>query len=226
MVSTACYVAPSTWVKGSPLAAHLGALRFPHLRVGVCWASSAPTFLPLWPTRLDLPVRLLVCSLDVLCLPQRAVWCARASTAAYPAVGLPVVVTAIAVCDLAGSARCCPRPFSCRASIPFPWHASFPLVPRFASPRIVAWLFALDVSARPHCWLLLCVPTIIAFIGSSFASMARPSRWLLTCGSRFGSPWHVSPLFWAALFNYYLYLSRFSTPSRIDLSLYLFVPLC
>ncbi|KAK8713408.1 hypothetical protein V6N13_148626 [Hibiscus sabdariffa] len=170
---------------------HLGALRFPHLRVGVCWASSAPAFLPLWPTRLDLPVRLLVCSLDVLCLPQRTVWCAWASTAAYPVVGLPVVATAVAECNLAGPARCCPRPFSCRASILFPWHARFPLVPRFASPRFVAWLFALDVSARPHCWLLLCVPTIITFIGSSFASMARPSRWLLTCGSRFGSPWHV-----------------------------------
>ncbi|KAK8660311.1 hypothetical protein V6N13_051239 [Hibiscus sabdariffa] len=86
---------------------------------------------------------------------------------------------------------CCPRPFSYRASVPLPWRASFPLVPRFASPRIVAWLLALDISARPHCWPLLCVPKIVAFLSTSFASLAQPSCWLLTCGSRLGSPWHV-----------------------------------
>ncbi|KAK8544218.1 hypothetical protein V6N13_116499 [Hibiscus sabdariffa] len=172
---------------------HLGVLCSPHLGVGVCWASSAPTFLPLRSTRLDLPVRLLACPLDVLFLPQRAVWCAQARIAAYHVVWLLVVATVVAERGLAGPTRCCPRPFSCRASIPFPWHASFSLVPQFASPRIVAWLLALDVSARPHYWPLLCVPTIIAFISSSFASMARPSRWLLTCGSRFGSPWAAAP---------------------------------
>ncbi|KAK8585397.1 hypothetical protein V6N13_076271 [Hibiscus sabdariffa] len=121
-------------------------------------------------------MRLLACSPDVVCLPQRAVWCTRVRTAAYLVVLLLVVAPIVIARDLAGPARRCPRPFSCRASTPLPWQASFPLVPRFASPRIVAWLLAFGISARPHCWPLLCVPKIVAFLGSSSASLTWPSR--------------------------------------------------
>ncbi|KAK8663261.1 hypothetical protein V6N13_083084 [Hibiscus sabdariffa] len=141
---------------------------------------------------------------------------------------LLIVVQVVAERVLVAPARRCPRPFSCCASVPFPWHASFPLVSRFATSCIVAWLPALNLSARAL-WPrpLLCVPKIVVFLGTNFVSLAWPRCQPLTCVSRLVPPWRASLLFWAALFKYCLYLSRFPTHSRIDLlPLYLFALLC
>ncbi|KAL4341859.1 hypothetical protein GQ457_08G031570 [Hibiscus cannabinus] len=98
----------------------LGALCFPHLGVGMCWASFAPTFLSPWSIRPGLFARVLVCSFvcasDRLVSPsfapsfarltQRDVWCARAArTAAHPAAWLLIVATVVVARDLTGPAR-------------------------------------------------------------------------------------------------------------------------
>ncbi|KAL4385676.1 hypothetical protein GQ457_15G018570 [Hibiscus cannabinus] len=151
--------------------------------------------------------------------------CPRAFSSCAP---LLVVVQVVAERVLVAPAWRFPRPFSCCASVPLPWHASFPLVSRFSTPHIVAWLPSLDLSAR-RLWPrpLFCVPKIVVFLGTNFVSLTRPRCRSLTCVSRLVPPWCASLLFWAALFKYCLYLSRFPTHSRIDpLPLYLFALLC
>ncbi|KAK8555705.1 hypothetical protein V6N13_038653 [Hibiscus sabdariffa] len=122
---------------------------------------------------------------------------------------LLVVVQVVAKRVLVAPARRCPRPFSCCTSVPFPWHASFPLVFRFATPCIVALLPALDLLARAL-WPrpLFCVPKIVVFLGTNLVSLAQPRCRPLTCVSRLFPPWSASLLFWVALFKYCLYLSR------------------
>ncbi|KAK8574626.1 hypothetical protein V6N12_062316 [Hibiscus sabdariffa] len=123
--------------------------------------------------------------------------CARVARAAAHLVAWLLIAAAIVIaCVLAGSARYCPRPLPCPASI-LSWHASFLLVPRFAFPRATVWLLALGGTARPRSRLLFCVP----------------------------SSWLASHLFWAELFNYRLSLSRSSTPPRCEFLPYLFFPL-
>ncbi|KAL4339981.1 hypothetical protein GQ457_08G031630 [Hibiscus cannabinus] len=250
MAVAGCCVRPSAWLKGSPLA-ETWCLVCPVfgccLRCPLPWwcgamlAWTGPAVAPrrslLWtaaPSPLVLcasPTLVLGCVGHLLprlfCLHGLYGQCARAArTAAHPTAWLLIVATIVVARDLTGPARCCPRPFPCPASVLLSWHVRFLLVPRFAFPRTAVWLLALGDLAWPRCRPLICVPRIIAFIGSIIASLARPNRCLFTCDSRLGSPWLASNLFWAALFNYYLYLSRSSTPYRIEFPPYLFIPLC
>ncbi|KAL4348590.1 hypothetical protein GQ457_17G008370 [Hibiscus cannabinus] len=102
----------------------------------------------------------------------------------------------VVACVLAGPAQYYPRLLPYPASV-LSWHASFLLVPRFASPRATVWLPALGDTAWPRSRPLICVP----------------------------SSWLASHLFWVELFNYCLSLSRSSTPLRSEFLPYLFFSL-
>ncbi|KAK8574633.1 hypothetical protein V6N12_062323 [Hibiscus sabdariffa] len=125
---------------------HLSALRFPHLGVGLYWASLAPTLLVPWFIRPGFPACGQVCS--SVCVRFRLAslsciaWCAWAVRAA--------------ALVLAGPARHCPRPFPCPASV-LSWCASFLLMLRFAFLPTTVWLLALGDLVQPRSWSLICV---------------------------------------------------------------------
>ncbi|KAK8560325.1 hypothetical protein V6N13_116305 [Hibiscus sabdariffa] len=145
---------------------HLSALRFPHLGVGLYWASLAPTLLVPWYIRPGFPACGQVCSSVCvrfrLASPSCIAWCAR-----------PVRAAALV---LVGPARHCPRPFPCTASV-LSWRASFLLMLRFAFLPTTVWLLALCDLVRPRSWSLICALS---------SWLASPFLCLLNCDAPLG----------------------------------------
>ncbi|KAK8684252.1 hypothetical protein V6N13_040282 [Hibiscus sabdariffa] len=74
--------------------------------------------------------------------------------------------------------------FSCCSSIRLPWRASLPLMLWFACPCSTMGLLVNSVrgtviTARPHCWPILGVSTVVVRFGCFLGSPARPHYWPL-----------------------------------------------
>ncbi|KAL4384962.1 hypothetical protein GQ457_15G018500 [Hibiscus cannabinus] len=128
---------------------HSSALQFPHLGVGLSWASLALSFLVLWPMRSGFHAREQVGLVRRPFMPcPCAVVGLHGSTRMGPTVDwqLDAVMTIVAI-----------RVFSCFASFPFTWCASVQLVLWVSSLRII-------------------VGALVRF-ACGFALVARPLQW-------------------------------------------------